>query len=110
MQKVYVVIQEYLDEYGDTYTDIIHVCDSLDLAVEKSNEFIQDAIRDYMEDCNDGFDFSNKGRYFSKDELFDENGLGVEYLTSDQHPALRTGELIKEYYSLRIEEYEVKGD
>ena len=104
MQKVYLVIQEYLDEYGDTYTDIIHVCDNLDLAVEKSNEFIQDAIRDYMEDCNDRFDFSNKGRYFSKDELF--NDAGVEYLTSSVHQE----EYIKEYHNLRIEEHEVRED
>ena len=99
MQKVYVITQEYLDEYGDTYTDIIYVCDSLDLAIEKSNEFIQDTIRNYMKDRNEGFDFSNKGRYFGKDELFTDEG--VAYLTS---------EVDQEYHNLRIEEYEVKED
>lgn len=99
MQKVYVVIQEYMNEYDEVFTDIIHICNSLDLAVEKSNEFIQDAIRDYMNDFDGKFDFSNKGRYFSKNELFNEDG--VNYLE---------GEYIQEYHNLRIEEYEVKED
>ena len=104
MQKVYVVIQEYMNEYEEVFTDIIHICNSLDLAVEKSNEFIQDAIRDYMRDYDDKFDFSNKGRYFSKNELFSEDG--VNYLVSN----MSQGEYAQEYHNLRIEEFEVRED
>jgi hypothetical protein len=99
MQKVYVVIQEYMNEYDEVFTDIIHICNSLDLAVEKSNEFIQDAIRDYMNDFDGRFDFITKGRYFSKNELFSEDG--VNYLE---------GKYNQEYHNLRIEEYEVRED
>lgn len=106
MQKVYLVInrRDY-DREPETYTDIVHVCNDADLAVEYANEFIKDFIHDALRKDHKGrvwIEAAEKsvGKYYTKDELFE----GRCYL------GFEINDNIVESYDIKIEEYEVKED
>ena len=107
MKKVYLVVNIRTDYTAkETYTDIVHVCADEDLAVEKSNEYVNDIIHEALRGSHDEYVWveaqkdSVTGKYYSKDELL----RGRCYL------GLALDDRIVKTYTIRIEEHELKED
>lgn len=103
MNKVYLVIN-HCDKHpiNESYTDIVHICNDSDLAVEYANSFVNDFIHDSLRKEYKGCVWIEKpeGKYYTKSELFH----GVCYL------GFAIDDSIVESYDIKIEEYEVKED
>ena len=108
MKKVYLVVEEREYHSSNTkYTSIVHVCTNEDLAVEKANEYITDAIHGSLREPHNGFIWVERqancvGKYYSKEELY----RGGCYLAYGSHST----DSIIESYSIKIEEHELKED
>ena len=100
MKKVYVIIREYVDESDEKFTDIIHICNDENLAVEKANEYIVCSYDDIWMMPHKAVWVA--GKYYSKDELM--NDRGVCYLSFEKD------DIVISYYGLKIKEYELKED
>lgn len=110
MQKVYLVITEHekFNERNERFTDIVHICNDIDLAVEYANSYVNDAIHDSLREEHKGFVWVERqeqsvGKYYSKDELLNGDNC---YLAYGDHDT----DSIIESYSIKIEEHEVKED
>jgi len=109
MKKVYLVIRKYIDMYDDVYTDIIHICDSLELAVEKTNDYITDSINDALsKKHSDDFvvdtERTNISTYYNDKDLMRPCGVSYLYIKDEDFDALT------EIYYIKIEEHELKED
>lgn len=102
MKKVYLVIREHeLTGTKEKYTDIIHICNDVDLAVEYANTYIQDSIKDLLA-APHKYPVWTMSKYFEKEYLI--SGRGCCYISFEDNDS------IVEMYSLKIEEHELKED
>lgn len=103
MNKVYLVINHCdKNSINESYTDIVHICNDPDLAVEYANDYVNDFIHDSLRQEHNGYVWIERpeGKYYTKNELFQ----GVCYL------GFAVDDNIIESYDIKIEEHEVKED
>ena len=103
MKKVYVLILEH-ETGNEKFTDIIHICNDEDLAVEYANDYVNDAIHDSLREEHEGFVWVERqeGKYYNKEELY----RGCCFLAYGSHET----DSIIESYSITMEEHELKED
>lgn len=111
MNKVYVLVLEHETRSVDNnekFTDIIHICNDEDLAVEYANDYVNDAIHDSLREEHKGFvwverqECYGKGKYYNKEELYS----GCCFLAYGNHDT----DSIIESYSITMEEHDLKED
>lgn len=106
MKKVYLVINHCdKNSINETYTDIVHICTDVDLAVEYANSFVNDFIHDSLRQEHKGYVWieackRSAGKYYSKEELF-EGRCYLGFAVDDN---------IIESYDIKIEEHDLKED
>ena len=103
MNKVYVLILEH--ETGDEkFTDILHICNDEDLAVEYANSYVNNAIHDSLREEHNGFVWVERqeGKYYNKEELY----RGCCFLAYGCHVT----DSIIESYSITMEAHDLKED
>lgn len=103
MKKVYVLVLEH-ETGNEKFTDILHICNDEDLAVEYANSYVNDAIHDSLREDHKGFVWIERqaGKYYNKEELY----RGCCFLAYGDHDT----DSIIESYSITMEECEVKED
>lgn len=103
MKKVYVLVLEHITGY-EKFTDILHICNDEDLAVEYANSYVNDAIHDSLREEHKGFVWIERqgGKYYNKEELY----RGCCFLAYGDHET----DTIIESYSITMEECELRED
>jgi len=104
MKKVYVLVLEHGKTGDEKFTDILHICNDEDLAVEYANSYVNDAIHDSLCEEHDGFVWVKRpeGKYYSKEELY----RGCCFLAYGDHEK----DSIIEFYNITMEEHDLKED
>jgi len=105
-KKVYVVINCRVNQKTkESFTDIIHIFNDLDLAEEAANEYVKDSILDSLRNPHEGYAWieaqsDSFGKYYKREELL-EGRCYLGFAIDDN---------IVETYDIRIEEHELKED